>query len=83
MVDKSRAEAPSQNEPRSEATRFDSERVLRSVVTVRSLVPEDAFTASVLGTERAGSGVVIRESGLVLTIGYLITDAESVWLTDC
>ena len=33
------------------------------------------------GVERAGSGVVIRESGLVLTIGYLITEAESVWLT--
>jgi S1-C subfamily serine protease len=82
MVDKSRAEAPPQNEPKSEAPRFDAERALRSVVTLRSVVPEDAFTASVLGTERAGSGVVIRESGLVLTIGYLITEAESVWLTD-
>ena len=34
-----------------------------------------------LGTERAGSGVLIREDGLVLTIGYLITEAESIWLT--
>jgi S1-C subfamily serine protease len=30
---------------------------------------------------RAGGGVVINESGLVLTIGYLITEAESIWLT--
>lgn len=34
-----------------------------------------------LGTRREGSGVVIRDSGLVLTIGYLITEAEEVWLT--
>jgi S1-C subfamily serine protease len=55
--------------------------VLRSVVGVRSLVPEDAFTASTLGTRREGSGVVIRDNGLVLTIGYLITEAQEVWLT--
>jgi S1-C subfamily serine protease len=57
------------------------EAALRSIVTVRALVPEDAFTASTLGTEREGSGVVIEDSGLVLTIGYLITEAEQVWLT--
>jgi len=34
-----------------------------------------------LGTERTGSGVVIRESGLVATIGYLITEAETIWIT--
>ena len=34
-----------------------------------------------LGTERAGSGVVIRENGLVATIGYLITEAETIWIT--
>lgn len=55
---------------------------LRSIVAVRSSVPEDAFTAEALGTMREGSGVVIRENGLVLTIGYLITEAEEIWLTD-
>lgn len=55
--------------------------VSRSVVAVRAHIPEDAFTASTLGTLREGSGVVIRDSGLVLTIGYLITEAEEVWLT--
>ena len=55
--------------------------ILRSIVTVRSSIPEDAFTAATLGTRREGSGVVIRENGLVLTIGYLITEAEEVWLT--
>jgi S1-C subfamily serine protease len=43
-------------------------------------VPTDAFTANTLGTERTGNGVVIREDGLVLTIGYLVTEAESLWL---
>jgi len=57
------------------------EPVLRSIVALRSSIPEDAFTAGALGTQREGSGVVIRDSGLVLTIGYLITEAEEVWLT--
>ena len=51
------------------------------MVAVRAMVPDDAYTASSLGTIREGSGVVIRESGLVLTIGYLVTEAEEVWLT--
>jgi S1-C subfamily serine protease len=52
-----------------------------SIVSLRALVPETAFTASTLGTIREGSGVVIDTNGLVLTIGYLITEAEEVWLT--
>lgn len=60
---------------------FDLEQTLRSVVALRANVPADAFTAGSLGTERNGSGVVIHaEAGLVLTIGYLITEAETVWL---
>lgn len=54
---------------------------LQSIVGVRSSIPDDAFTASTLGTRREGSGVIIRDNGLVLTIGYLITEAEEVWLT--
>ena len=57
-----------------------TDHVLRSVVAVRASVPDDAFTAGSLGTLREGSGVAIRD-GLVLTIGYLITEAEEVWLT--
>ena len=59
---------------------MDLDHVLKSVVTVHSTIPADGFTASILGTERAGSGVVIRDTGLVLTIGYLITEAENTWL---
>jgi S1-C subfamily serine protease len=57
------------------------DKILPSIVTVRSLIPDDAFTAGTLGTLREGSGVIIRENGLVLTIGYLITEAEEIWLT--
>jgi S1-C subfamily serine protease len=53
----------------------------RSIVKLRALVPENAFTAGILGSERVGSGVVINADGLILTIGYLITEATDVWLT--
>ena len=55
--------------------------VRQSVVAVRAMVPDTAFTATTLGTLREGSGVVIDDSGLVVTIGYLITEAEEIWLT--
>jgi len=58
---------------------LDLAQTLKSIVSIHALVPDDAFTAGGLGTERAGSGVVIRD-GLVLTIGYLITEADRIWL---
>src|SRR5271155_3990554 len=79
MVEKSR-EVPPSLQPKSGDIGFDLDRALESIVTVQSTIPPDAFTAQILGTERAGSGVVIGESGLVLTIGYLVTEAETVWL---
>lgn len=55
--------------------------ILPSIVALRAHIPEGAFTAGTLGTLREGSGVVIGDKGLVLTVGYLITEAEEVWLT--
>ena len=66
-------------QPRPADYAFDLDRVLSSIVGLHSIIPGDAFTAETLGTERAGNGVVI-DDGLVLTIGYLITEAEAVWL---
>jgi len=71
-----------EHEPRQEHVSFDLNHVLSSVVSLRSDIPEDAFTAPILGTERSGSGVVIREDGLILTVGYLVTEAETIWITD-
>jgi len=74
-------EIPPNLQPDPDDYSYDLERVLGSVVGLKSFVPPDAFTAVSLGTERPGSGVVIRQSGLVATIGYLVTEAETIWIT--
>jgi S1-C subfamily serine protease len=70
---------PPSVQPRAEDYSYDLERALSSVVGLHSIAPPDAFTADTLGVERAGNGVLI-DDGLALTIGYLITEAETVWL---
>src|SRR5689334_6117822 len=74
-------EIPANLQPDPDDYPYDLERALRAIVGLRCFIPPDAFTAGALGTERAGSGVVIRESGLIATIGYLITEAETIWIT--
>jgi S1-C subfamily serine protease len=49
-----------------------------SVVKLSIKVSPDARTARTLGTEREGTGAVIDESGLILTIGYLIIESTSI-----
>ncbi len=71
---------PSELQPRQKNLSFDLDRALAGVVSVKAIAPADAFTAKSLGTERLGHGVVIRQSGLVLTVGYLIIEAQEVWL---
>jgi len=70
---------PAAVQPRSEDYGYDLDRALSAVLGLHTIIPSDAFTAETLGTERAGNGVLI-DDGLVLTIGYLITEAETVWL---
>lgn len=70
---------PQALQPRAEDYGFDLDRALSAVVGLHAMVPQDAFTAETLGTERAGNGVAI-DDGLVLTIGYLVTEAETVWI---
>jgi S1-C subfamily serine protease len=71
---------PVELQPSSKDFGFDIDRVLSSVVGLKSIVPQEAFTARTLGTEREGHGIVLRQSGLVLTMGYLVVEAESIWL---
>ena len=59
---------------------YDLDRVLGAVFKLHAEVPASAFTATVLGTEREGNGVLIDADGLVLTIGYLVSEAETVFL---
>ena len=72
---------PDAMQPGSEDVSFDLDAALNALVTLRAHVPDDAFTASALGTERVGNGVVIDGDGLILTIGYLIAEASRIWLT--
>lgn len=63
---------------------FSAERELTvdqfSVVKLTVKVVPDARSAPSLGPQREGTGVVIDSSGLVLTIGYLVTEADTVEL---
>ncbi len=70
-------------QPNPEDLGFDLKAALRAIYLIRTRAPEDGFTAQSLGSERAGHAVLIDERGLLLTIGYLVVEAESVWLVDC
>ena len=72
---------PDALQPKAAETQFDLARALDTMVLVRAEVPPDGYTAATLGTERGGYGAVIREDGLVLTIGYLINEASQIWLS--
>ncbi|MFP6710281.1 MAG: S1C family serine protease [Rhodospirillales bacterium] len=66
--------------PTSSANALEKD-ILQAVVGIETTVPSDARTARFLGTKRQGSGVVIDNEGLVLTIGYLILEAEGAIVT--
>ncbi len=74
-------ETPPAAQPRPGNYAFDLDRALACVVGLSARIPPDAFTVATLGAERAGNGVLISDDGVVLTIGYLIAEAEEVWLT--
>jgi S1-C subfamily serine protease len=62
---------------RQDRTRGDVEATLAAVVRVQAKIPPGARSAATLGAEREGSGVLIRD-GYVLTIGYLVSEAETI-----
>ena len=66
--------------PSARGLAFDLDQALASVVVLHARVPADAYTARTLGPQRLGNGIVIGGAGLVLTIGYLITEADDVTL---
>ena len=80
MSDHTEASIPPGLRPQPSDVAYDLDRALNAVVSLRTSIPEDAFTATILGTERAGHGVLIGSEGLVLTIGYLVAEATEVWL---
>lgn len=69
-------------QPIAEDLDYDLKAALRAVYLLRTRAPKDGFTVQSLGEERTGHAVLIDERGLLLTIGYLVVEAESVWLVD-
>jgi S1-C subfamily serine protease len=81
MAKRTSGEVPVAVRPQAADYRFDLDRALSAVVGLDAMVAEDAFTAETLGTLRTGHGVLIRDDGLILTVGYLVTEAERIRLT--
>lgn len=55
--------------------------LLSAVVGVRAEIVSDARTARTLGLERSGTGIVIDSNGLIVTVGYVILEAERVFVS--
>jgi len=66
--------------PKQDEVDFDLEAGLSSIARLTSEVPEDAFSARTLGTERQGNAILLNEEGILLTIGYLVVDAHTITL---
>jgi len=54
---------------------------LNSIVSIYAKIPNHAFSAGLMGTERRAYGAVIREDGLIATVGYIFTDAETIFVS--
>jgi S1-C subfamily serine protease len=57
------------------------DELVSGVVRIKTFINPDGRTLQNLGREREGSGIVIDDSGLVLTIGYLMVEANGVEVT--
>lgn len=60
----------------------EGESPLRAIVRIDVTAPSDSQSARALGAERQGTGAVIDDTGLILTIGYVILEAEQLTVTD-
>lgn len=84
-ADMSHSAAAPSNPEASAATAVDNpdpEQFFRSLVKVQTRAVADARTAAALGEEREGTGIIIGDDGLILTIGYLIVEADDVNVVD-
>ena len=57
---------------------FPADDLAGAIVKLGIRVPASARTADTLGTEREGTGALIDDAGHILTIGYLLLEAESI-----
>jgi S1-C subfamily serine protease len=61
---------------------IDAERLYAALVRVNTTAVPDARSSATLGREREGTGTVIGKDGVILTIGYLVVEADDVKVTD-
>lgn len=74
--------APAATPPAAQQAGIDAlTRALQAVVGVTVTAADGARSAETLGRERSGSGVVIGSDGLILTIGYLMLEADAIQVT--
>jgi len=72
--------AVSQTPPAAKVEMPKLDELLSGVVRIKTYINPEGRTVANLGTTRTGSGVVIDDSGLVVTIGYLMVEAHSAEL---
>ncbi len=58
-----------------------AEEMFKAIMKIKTTIPQEAFTSTTLGTQREGHGVLIDTEGHILTIGYLIVEAETIEVT--
>ena len=75
-------EAPESNAATTSPLPPDAEKFFQSIFKVKARAVPDARSSATLGQEREGTGVVIGDDGLIVTIGYLIVEADEVSLVD-
>ena len=76
------AQAPASGGAETKAESTDAERIFNAIVKVSTHAIPNARSSATLGSEREGTGVVIGDDGLILTIGYLIVEADDVSIVD-
>jgi serine protease Do len=68
--------------PATQQDNYDAfTRAVQAVVGLQVTAAEGARSAETLGRQRSGSGVVIGTDGLILTIGYLMLEADAIQVT--
>ncbi len=78
LLDPALAMAP---RPDREELSYDLDPAFTAIVRLHADVDEHCATASTLGPEREGAGIVIDENGLILTVGYIIVEARNVTIS--
>ena len=80
-----KSEAPVAAKPAfdgAEEDSIDAERLYGALVRVNTVAVPNARSSASLGREREGTGTVIGKDGVILTIGYLVVEADDVKVTD-